>query len=852
MPYPRSPVGQRLLVLAPTGHDADNVCNLLSGNGIDVRVMRSLAELARAIDPSTGAVLVTTEALQDRDLTPLAAVLDAQPTWSDVPFVYLAHSKTHDHLAPPSTTARQMLPRRASNVIVLERPLSSESLLSAVVWALSARSRQFELCDQLLELERRAELLREAQRVQRIESERLELALSAGAIAGTWVWQVRDDRLTGDERFARTLGLDPQRLARGMPLREAIASIHPDDVGEVMQAIETLCEHGGSFRSEHRVADGRGGWRWLEANGRIEFDTPGQGPRFPGVLIDISERKQIELSLQRSESELRLVTNALPVLIALVDGDGIVRFVNEASHQWLFVPPDAALARSIHLTVPPVQADAMRVPIARALDGQNEQFQLNWPHADGRRREAEVRLLPRRNARGEPDGLHLFVLDVTDRQYVEEVLRESQAVLEARVDERTAALKAEMMQRQRAEDALRQAQKMEAVGQLTGGIAHDFNNLLQGISGSLALIKKRLATGRIDQIERFADNALQSAARAAALTHRLLAFSRRQPLDPKPMQVNPLIRSMEELLRRTLGETVTLELRLDEQAWPTVCDGNQLENALLNLAINARDAMPGGGKLVIATSNETRHEDGERPRDAPDAPHRYVCIAVTDTGIGMPASVVERAFDPFFTTKPQGQGTGLGLSMIYGFTRQSEGLCEIDSEVGLGTTVRLYLPHRQDEPGDAGDDAGAGSPGADDAASPGRKETILVIEDDDVVRELLVQALSELSFDVLQASDGPQGLDILRGRQRIDLLLSDIGLPGLNGRQVADAARVQRPNLKVLFMTGYAEVAATANGFLRPGMALIAKPFAIEVLTARVCELIDSEQAQESAAADAS
>ena len=383
-----------------------------------------------------------------------------------------------------------------------------------------------------------------------------------------------------------------------------------------------------------------------------------------------------------------------------------------------------------------------------------------------------------------------------------------------------------------AEAKLRQALKMEAVGQLTGGIAHDFNNLLQGITGSLDMIQRRIAKGRLDDLDRFVGAATTSAARASALTHRLLAFSRRQPLDPRTVAINPLVSSMEDMLARTLGEGIELVLALDDGLWGALCDQNQLESAVLNLAINARDAMPDGGRLTIETTNAVL-DAAYAARTADVRPGDYVCISVSDTGEGMTPDVVARAFEPFFTTKPIGQGTGLGLSMIYGFARQSEGHAQIYSELGMGTTVRLYLPRHS---GDAGATEAGGGPSQDASAREG--ETVLVVEDEAVVRGLVVEVLSDLGYRVLEATDGQEGLAVLTSDARIDLLVTDIGLPGVNGRQLADAGRLHRPGLKVLFMTGYAETAAIASGFLAPGMALITKPFALEMLATRVREIL--------------
>ncbi|VVT27692.1 conserved hypothetical protein [Sphingomonas aurantiaca] len=433
---------------------------------------------------------------------------------------------------------------------------------------------------------------------------------------------------------------------------------------------------------------------------------------------------------------------------------------------------------------------------------------------------------PIRDATGAVVGVFVEGADVTDRKRLERDLQSLNADLEQRVRDRTQELI-------EAQEALRQAQKMEAVGQLTGGIAHDFNNLLQGITGSLEIVQRRVAQGRIDELDRFITGATTAANRAASLTHRLLAFSRRQPLDPRPVQANALIASLEDLLRRTTGEQIAFETVLAEGLWTTLCDPNQLENSLLNLVINARDAMPDGGVLTIETRNALLDDHfAASQRDV--RPGHYVCICVSDTGTGMSADTIAKAFEPFFTTKPIGQGTGLGLSMIYGFARQSEGYARIYSEVGHGTTIKLYLPRHYGEA-----EQGEALPGLTQDHATNAGEIVLVVEDDAVVRALIVEVLGELGYQAVEAHDGPAGLDRLRTMERIDLLVTDIGLPGLNGRQVADAGRMMRPGLRVLFMTGYAENAALASGFLEPGMSMITKPFAMEALATQIRTIIE-------------
>jgi len=403
-------------------------------------------------------------------------------------------------------------------------------------------------------------------------------------------------------------------------------------------------------------------------------------------------------------------------------------------------------------------------------------------------------------------------------------LQSTLETLEQQVEERTAQLRHN-------EEALRQSQKMEAVGQLTGGIAHDFNNMLTGIIGSLELIRRRLARGRTEDLDSLIDLGVTSANRAAGLTHRLLAFSRRQSLDSKAVQMNTLVLSMGELLQRSLNESIHLEMRLDDNLWVAEADPNQLESALLNLVINARDAMPDGGKLVVETSNQVLHRDFTEAYSNLE-PGDYVMLSVTDNGCGMPQSVMSRAFDPFFTTKPIGQGTGLGLSMIYGFSKQSRGHVSIDSEIDQGTTVNLYLPRFRGEELVVDDANVEHSPDALDG------ETVLIVEDDPAVRVLVCAVLSELGYAYVEAGDADTALPILNSTQRIDLLVSDVGLPGMNGRQLAEVGRQYRPGLKVLFITGYAEHAAVRGGFLDSGMQMITKPFTFDLLTAKVREMI--------------
>jgi signal transduction histidine kinase/ActR/RegA family two-component response regulator len=390
----------------------------------------------------------------------------------------------------------------------------------------------------------------------------------------------------------------------------------------------------------------------------------------------------------------------------------------------------------------------------------------------------------------------------------------------------------EMTAQRLLEQQLRQSQKMEAVGQLTGGLAHDFNNMLAGVMGSLDMLRLRSNQGRFDAMDRYLDTAQGACRRAAALTHRLLAFSRRQMLTPTPTDISGLVEGMLDLIRSTLGPAVHVKVEHEPTSWLTLIDANQLESALLNLCINARDAMPSGGTLTLRT--QACAPDAHLAAGQDLSPGEYLSLSVTDTGTGMSRDVMAHAFDPFFTTKPTGEGTGLGLSMIYGFVRQSGGNVTIGSTPGVGTTMTLLLPRSRTL---ATAFEQTGSPSCLAAATGG--ETVLVITDDPSVRLLVADILEEVGYTVLQAADGKEGLAVLASTQRLDLLITDVGLPGsLNGRQLADAGRALRPDLNVLFVTGYAQADSAWKGALQPGMHVLTKPFSMDELTRRIKRLI--------------
>ncbi|AEA83858.1 PAS domain-containing protein [Stutzerimonas stutzeri] len=549
--------------------------------------------------------------------------------------------------------------------------------------------------------------LRVSESLARENVQRVQLALAAGAIIGTWNWDLRTDRFTVDEGFARGFGLDPALGRERLSLEQIITSVHPEDRPGLIAAIDEVIARGGAYAHQYRVRRADGRYYWIEANGRVDHSPEGIALSFPGVLIDVEDRRSIEAERDRATAALRALNDTL----------------------------------------------------------------------------------------------------------------------ELRVAERTAELI-------HAEEKLRQSQKMEAVGQLTGGLAHDFNNLLAGISGALDLMGMRIAQGRLNDIDKYMLAAQSAAKRAAALTHRLLAFSRRQTLDPRPLDVNLLVEGMTELIQRTVGPSILVETVSAPDLWSASVDASQLENAILNLCINSRDAMPDGGRITIETANQWLDAEAALANDLPAG--EYLSLTVTDTGTGMAPGVIAKSFDPFFTTKPIGEGTGLGLSMIYGFAKQSGGQVRISSELGKGTSMCIHLPRYHGEAG-----ASTAAPARSAAALTGSCGTILIVDDEPTVRLLLTDVLGDLGYTLIEAADSLTGLKLLQSDVGIDLLITDVGLPGgMNGRQMADAGREVRPGLKTLFITGYAESAALGNSSLGAGMQVLTKPFSIDILATRVLELL--------------
>jgi PAS domain S-box-containing protein len=941
------------VILAPRGRDAAIAQSMLVEGGLNAEAVGTLPALCMALRAGAGFTIVTEEALRSADLRELAAFLDKQAEWSDLPFIVPTERGGGLERNPGAVRLLETL----GNVTFLERPFHPTTLLSLAKAARRARLRQYEARTRL-------EDIREGEA-------RLKLALAAGGL-GSWSFEFAANTLLASDDCKAHFG---RRPADTFDYPDLLASVHDDDRATMEAAVERSIETGEDYNIDCRCIWPDLSLHWVRIAARIERDQRGGPVRMVGVSHEITEQRRIEArrnALLLLGDRLRLLTDtdemsycAAEILGRTLEvgraGYGVIDLVAETitiERDWCVRGVDT-LAGTLHfrdygsyienlkrgelVAIADARLDDRTAATAGALDAIGARAVLNMPIM-GSGAFAALLFLNHGDARDWPADDIAFVRDVADRtqaaidrRNAETALAALAETLERQVEERTRerdrtwqnsqdllaivgsdghflavnpawttilgwapgevvgrghvafshpddrlasdaayrrALQGPLRQYENrvrhkdgtyrwvswvatadgdrvyasgrhitaehearqalenAQDQLRHAQKMEAVGQLTGGLAHDFNNLLAAISGSLELMQLRIGQGRPRDIERYVNMAQQAAKRAAALTHRLLAFSRRQTLDPRPTDVNRLIVSLDDLLRRSVGPTVEIEMVGAGGLWTTLVDPNQLENAVLNLCINARDAMPDGGRITIETANKWFDATAARERDL--APGQYVSLCVTDTGTGMSAETIKRAFDPFYTTKPLGEGTGLGLSMIYGFVRQSGGQVRIYSELGQGTTMCLYLPRSHME--EAAEDESC-APKADMASAAG--ECVLIVDDEPAVRTLVVDVLADLGYEAIEAADGASGLAILESKVRIDLLVTDVGLPkGMNGRQLADAARVGRPDLKILFITGYAENAVVGNGHLEPGMHLLTKPFAIDVLASRIRDVI--------------
>lgn len=649
------------------------------------------------------------------------------------------------------------------------------------------------------------------------ESEaRLRLVQEAAGIA-SFDWNM----VTGETHRSPEF-IDLHGLPADIPLDGAYSEawaerVHPEDRETVRARFRDAIKTPGKFEIEYRIvrAD-TGETRWMQARARIEGDATGKPVRMISAQSDITPQKETEFALRAAKQRLEhrvstvrtqrddaeevsrevseqfrlLVQGVVDYALYLIDPMGLVTTWNAGAARIKGYTPDEIIGRHFSLFYTPEDRDAGEPAVALETARRTGRYEKEgWRvRKDGSRFVASVIIDAITDDNGRLIGFAKITRDITEQRNAQRELEETRS-------------------------ALVQSQKMEMVGQLTGGLAHDFNNMLAGIIGALNLMQRRIAAGRYTEVSKYVDAALASSHRAASLTARLLAFGRRQSLDIMPVDVAAAVRSMEVLLTRSIGENIRINLKLSPAI--ALTDPNQFETAVLNLAVNARDAMPDGGELTIETGL---------------ASDESVSVVVSDTGMGMDSSVLEKAFDPFFTTKPIGQGTGLGLSMVHGFVNQAGGSITISSAPGKGTSVCLLLPISHALPPEEHVRS------ADDVPS-GAGETVLVVEDDAQVRMLVLEVLRELGYSTLEAQDAREALTLLESA-KVDLLVSDVGLPGMNGRQLADLARARAPELRVLFMTGYAEHARVRSSFLDKGMDLITKPFDLDALADKVREMM--------------
>ena len=667
--------------------------------------------------------------------------------------------------------------------------------------------------------------LAESERHLRLEAERMDLALAAGAIIGTWNWDLTTDRFTVDERFAQVSGLDPALGHSGLPLEQVIATVHPADVAGLREAIAQAIAQGGAYSHEYRVRGRDGAYRWIEANGRVDLAADGAPLRFPGVLLDIGRRRAVEERLRENEARLRQALEAGRMGIWEWDLDANLLTWDARQFELFGLDPaagmptgDAALA-----CVHPGDRLALEAAILTAMESEDgaydAEFRIVLPGGAVRWLGGHGHAV--RGADGRARRMVGLNFDITERREAEEVLARSRGELERLVEERTAALRA-------SEERLAEAARMEALGRLAGGIAHDFNNVLQAVQGGVTLAAKRIRRDP-EGAQRFLDLALDSTERGAAVTGRLLAFARRSELSAAPVEPRPMLEGLAQMLRLTLGPSVALRVEVAPDAPAMLADAAQLEAVLVNLANNARDALPEGGGTVTLAAAPAR-----APASLP--PGEYVRVTVTDDGYGMTPEVLARITEPFFTTKPKGKGTGLGLAMARGFAEQSGGGLTIASMHGRGTTIALWLPR-------AGDGAERAAEEAEEAPPAGPRRSLLVVDDEPGIRATLAAALAEQGHAVAEAEDAHAALARLDSGLLPDALVTDLSMPGgMDGLALAREARQRRPGLPVLLVTGH--VGDAARGALEEAaaggaFAVLRKPVSAGMVDAQIAALLE-------------
>ncbi len=630
------------------------------------------------------------------------------------------------------------------------------------------------------------------------ERERLDILLKdmqTTAKIGGWEYDVDTKRTHWTDAVYAIFELP---VGRPLSLEQTKQYFHPDDAAALESATVAALTSGRSADLQVRITSARGRQQWLRIILKAER-RDGKTVRLHGTYQDVTARIQTELQVLETRDFYELTLDAMPTMVAYIDKDLRITYVNKAMAEWFDQPREALVHQRFREVIVKDVADTLGPHIAAALRGEVSNITHSGTRAEVTR-DWQTHFIPRVDAQGEVHGFFIIVYDLTELK--------------------------------RLETRLLEAQKMEAIGQLTGGIAHDFNNLLGVVLGNLQLLERSLAES--PNLARKVHTAMRAAVRGADLTRRLLTFARRQILDPSVIDLNRQLSAFQDLVQRTLGDSIEVRLSQAPDLWHVRVDAGQLENAILNLAINARDAMPQGGRLTVRSRNVVL--DAAFCREHPQVePGEYVSITVSDTGTGIEPAVLKRAFEPFFTTKESGKGSGLGLAMVHGFAEQSGGVATIQSEFGRGTTVTLYLPRCWEEQAEREDTIVT-------QAAPGGDETILVVEDDADLRETVVTALGQLGYRAIAAANAASALKILAGTERIDLLFTDVMMPGgMLGPGLAMQARELRPSIEVLFTTGYADAAALSSTVGLSSTDIIYKPYRNEELALRIRYVLDRE-----------
>jgi PAS domain S-box-containing protein len=768
-------------VLAPTGRDGALAAALLKDVGRTAYPCTSFDELLRLLNEGAGLAIIAIEALQHADLKPLTDWIEKQPSWSDFPFIILTHRAGTEHQQPMLERLQAMV----GNVIFLDRPFHPSSLANVVDNSLRGRRRQYQSRKYL-------EDLREGE-------ERLETALMAGRM-GSWSLQIDGNFLVGSAQFKTTFGRDE---AAPFSYEDFVASIAPEDRGRVQDALDESLRSGSDFASEYRVIWPDGGRHWVDCSARLMRGSDGSPVALVGVVSDITGRKTSdeererllrELAVERERTQSALLgeralsgmlLTSVPVGIVGYDNDLNVTIWNPVMERLFGVMEQAAVGKPLAQLVADGEADQILPRLQGALQGVAgpiEHIELTSEAAG--RLILESQHAPLRGGDGSIVGGAAFFRDITEGRQIEEQLRH--------------------------------AQKMETIGQLTGGVAHDFNNLLAAVQGNLELLQKRLPDD--PQLHRFVDGAMQGATRGAALTARLLAFARKQELKPTATDLRSLLDGMRGLIERSIGPMVNVIFDLAEGLPSARVDPNQLELAILNLAVNARDAMPEGGDLTVSLSLRDGGWEGLKGD--------FLVVAVTDSGIGMSVKTLESAIEPFFSTKELGKGTGLGLSMVHGLAMQLGGKLKLISAVGQGTTAEIWLP--------VSESAALQEAETEVTVKDVRPSRILVVDDDFLIAMNTVDLVEDLGHSALEANSGPAALEILASEAPLDAMITDFAMPGMNGIELATRARALRPDLPILLASGYAEIpSGTHLNLLRLG-----KPFMQQDLAAGLAKIL--------------